>query len=135
MWVRSKQRDLQAEHRPPAIRARISSGEHVSPLADAVLGAVDGVVTTFAVVAGSTGGELPLPVIMILGMANDIWTTNDVGMLKGLIQTGNGLGAWKGHLCRNPFGITQAFIASGTTARLLPETILGRPSVAPGQVF
>jgi len=28
------------------------------------------VVTTFAVVAGSTGGELPLAVVMILGMAN-----------------------------------------------------------------
>ena len=72
---------------------------------------------------------------MILGMANDIWTTNDVGMLKGLVQTGNGLGAWKGHLCRNLFGIKQAFIASGTTARLLPETLLGQPSVAPGQVL
>ncbi len=71
---------------------------------------------------------------MILGMADDIWTTNDVGMLKGLTQAGNGLGAWKAHLSRNPFDIKTAFIASGTTQRLLPETLLGQPSVPAGQV-
>lgn len=71
---------------------------------------------------------------MILGRANDIWTTNDVGMLKGLVQSGNGLGSWKASLCRNPFNIKPAFIGSGSTARLLGETILGRPSVPAGQV-
>lgn len=71
---------------------------------------------------------------MILGMADDIWTTNDVGMLKGLVQAGSDLGPWKEHLRRNPFDIKPAFIASGTTARLLPQTILGRPSVPAGQV-
>ena len=71
---------------------------------------------------------------MILGRANDIWTTNDVGMLKGLVQSGSGLGPWKASLCRNPFNIKPAFIASGSTGRLLPETILGRPSVPAGQV-
>lgn len=72
---------------------------------------------------------------MILGMANDIWTTNDVGMLKGLVQSGGKLGAWKEYLRRNPFDIKPAFIASGTTARLLPETTLGRPSIPAGQVI
>jgi NAD(P)H-nitrite reductase large subunit len=71
---------------------------------------------------------------MILGRANDIWTTNDVGMLKGLVQSGSGLGPWKASLCRNPFNIKSAFMASGSTGRLLPETILGRPSVPAGQV-
>ena len=71
---------------------------------------------------------------MILGMADDIWTTNDVGMLKGLTQAGNGLGAWKSHLSRNPFDVKSAFVASGTTARLLPQTILGRPSLPAGLV-
>jgi hypothetical protein len=55
-------------------------------------------------------------------------------MLKGLVQSGGHLGAWKEHLCRNPFDIKPAFIASGTTARLLPETTLGKPSVPGGQV-
>ncbi len=68
---------------------------------------------------------------IIIGQAGDIWTTNDVGMLKGLVQTGVRLGAWKEHLRRNPFDVKPAFIASRTTARLLPETILGRPSCAP----
>jgi NAD(P)H-nitrite reductase large subunit len=66
---------------------------------------------------------------MILGRADDIWTTNDMGMLKGLVQSDGRLGVWKEHLRRNPFDIKPAFIASGTTARLLAETILGRPSV------
>lgn len=69
---------------------------------------------------------------MILGRADDIWTTNDVGMLKGLVHSGARLGAWKPHLRRNPFDIKPAFVGSGLTARLLPDTILGRPSVPAG---
>jgi len=65
---------------------------------------------------------------LIAGKADDIWTTNDVGMLKGLVQSGSDIGRWKEHLRRNPFDIKPAFIASGATARLLPETILGRPA-------
>jgi NAD(P)H-nitrite reductase large subunit len=69
---------------------------------------------------------------IILGPSSDIWTTNDVGMLKGLVQTGVSLGPWKAHLEKNPFDIKPAFIASHTTGTLLPETVLGRPSKAPG---
>jgi hypothetical protein len=50
-------------------------------------------------------------------------------MLKGLVQAGTRLGAWKEHLRRNPFDIKKAFLASRATAQLLPQTILGRPSV------
>jgi NAD(P)H-nitrite reductase large subunit len=71
---------------------------------------------------------------MLLGRADDVWTTNDVGMLKGLVQTGAALGRFKAHLHRNPFDVKTAFVASGTTARLLPETVLGRPSVPPAIV-
>jgi len=69
---------------------------------------------------------------IILGPSSDIWTTNDVGMLKGLVQSGVSLGSWKAHLQTNPFDIKPAFIASRTTGTLLPETVLGRPSKAPG---
>jgi NAD(P)H-nitrite reductase large subunit len=69
---------------------------------------------------------------IIMGPSSDIWTTNDVGMLKGLVQTGVHLGRWKDHLAKNPFDIKPAFIASRTTGALLPETVLGRPSKAPG---
>jgi NAD(P)H-nitrite reductase large subunit len=69
---------------------------------------------------------------IILGPSSDIWTTNDVGMLKGLVQTQMTLGRYKDYLKRNPFDLKPAYIASKTTGRLLPETVLGRPSKAPG---
>ncbi|HXH08627.1 MAG TPA: FAD-dependent oxidoreductase [Alphaproteobacteria bacterium] len=66
---------------------------------------------------------------IILGPSRDVWTTNDIGMLKGLVQAGSGLGQWKELLRRNPFDVKKAFLASRTTAQLLPQKILGRPSV------
>jgi NAD(P)H-nitrite reductase large subunit len=69
---------------------------------------------------------------IILGPSSDIWTTNDVGMLKGLVQSGVSLGPWRAHLAKNPFDIKPAYIASRATGTLLPETVLGRPSKAPG---
>ena len=69
---------------------------------------------------------------IIIGRSNDIWTTNDVGMLKGLVQSGVSLARFKDYLKTNPFDIKTAFIASKTTSTLLPETVLGRPSKAPG---
>ena len=68
---------------------------------------------------------------LILGPADDVWTTNDVGMLKGLVQSGGPLGSWKARLTQNPFDVKSAYIATRTTARLLPQTVLGRPSTAP----
>jgi NAD(P)H-nitrite reductase large subunit len=70
---------------------------------------------------------------MIIGPSEELWTTNDIGMLKGLVQSGVSLGPWKEHLHRNPFDLKPAFIALLTTARLLPQTILGRPSLTPGR--
>ncbi len=69
---------------------------------------------------------------IILGPSSDIWTTNDVGMLKGLVQSGVSLGRFKDHLRGRPFDVKTAFIASKTTSTLLPETVLGRASKAPG---
>ena len=69
---------------------------------------------------------------IIIGRSNDIWTTNDVGMLKGLVQSGQPLGRYKEHLRHNPFDVKTVFIAAKTTSALLPVTVLGRPSMAPG---
>jgi NAD(P)H-nitrite reductase large subunit len=71
---------------------------------------------------------------IILGVSTDLWTTNDVGMLKGLVQSGSGLGVWKEILHRNPFDIKKVFLASRTTAQLLPQKILARPSIPAGRV-
>lgn len=59
-----------AAHRPEAIRRRLHEATHHDYLADAVLGGIDGCVTTFAVVAGATGGALSPLVVIILGFAN-----------------------------------------------------------------
>ena len=75
------------------------------------------------------GGRLTGAVIC--GPAADIWTTNDVGMLKGLVSSGVDLTAWKAHLHANPFDVKPAFLATRAVTRLLPETILGRPSRSP----
>ena len=68
---------------------------------------------------------------MILGPSGDIWTTNDVGMLKGLVQSGVSLGPWKEQLRRNPFDVKRAYVASHATRQLLPQTVLGRPPLPP----
>src|SRR6266481_7555571 len=75
------------------------------------------------------GGRLTGAVIC--GPAEAVWTPNDVGMLKGLVSSGVDLSTWKAHLKANPFDVKPAFIALHTTSRLLPETILGRPSQSP----
>jgi VIT1/CCC1 family predicted Fe2+/Mn2+ transporter len=65
-----QERDLREEHRPEQIGRRLSRPGGHSALGDAVLGGVDGIVTTFAVVAGCAGGRLPTAIVIILGLAN-----------------------------------------------------------------
>lgn len=61
---------LAAEHRPEAVRRRLSKRNGQSYLGDAVLGGIDGCVTTFAVVAGAVGGGFSGLVVIVLGFAN-----------------------------------------------------------------
>ena len=63
-------RRSEAGHTPEAIRARLRSPAPPSLIRDAVLGAIDGCVTTFAVVAGATGGNVSERIILILGFSN-----------------------------------------------------------------
>src|SRR5215217_9053711 len=51
-----RRRRLEAEHRPQEVRRRLSERRRQSYLGDAILGGIDGCVTTFAVVAGTVGG-------------------------------------------------------------------------------
>lgn len=61
---------LRHQHSPEAISARLSDSPQQSYLRDFVYGAVDGTVTTFAVVSGVVGADLPSKTIIILGVAN-----------------------------------------------------------------
>ncbi|MCA9395384.1 MAG: VIT1/CCC1 transporter family protein [Candidatus Omnitrophica bacterium] len=62
--------DLKTLHSPAAIRERLEAGVTHSYLKDFVYGAIDGAVTTFAVVSGVAGAGLSSSVIIILGLAN-----------------------------------------------------------------
>lgn len=64
------ERELRRQHRPSEIRRRLSARPGPTYLGDAVLGGVDGCVTTFAIVAGAAGGGLPDRAIVVLGFAN-----------------------------------------------------------------
>lgn len=57
------------DHSAEGIAARIGSVNH-NYLRDWIYGGIDGSVTTFAVVAGVVGANLPIPIILILGFAN-----------------------------------------------------------------
>jgi vacuolar iron transporter family protein len=61
---------LQADHTSEAISARLQRGVRHSYLRDFIYGAVDGAVTTFAVVAGVVGADLRIGIIIVLGAAN-----------------------------------------------------------------
>ena len=61
---------LRQEHTSEAIQDRIQRGQEHSYLRDGVLGGIDGAVTTFAVVCGVVGGQLPGTVVILLGFAN-----------------------------------------------------------------
>jgi VIT1/CCC1 family predicted Fe2+/Mn2+ transporter len=61
---------LRAQHTPEAIRSRLARRPPQSYLRDLVYGAVDGIVTTFAVVAGAAGAGLAARIVIILGAAN-----------------------------------------------------------------
>jgi VIT1/CCC1 family predicted Fe2+/Mn2+ transporter len=61
---------LEAEHVPKLIAERLDACRKHNYLGDAVLGAVDGCVTTFAVVAGAVGAGFPRIVVIVLGFAN-----------------------------------------------------------------
>ncbi len=57
-------------HSQAEIEQRIGEAKKPSHLRDVIYGAIDGAVTTFAIVAGVVGAELSTKVIIALGIAN-----------------------------------------------------------------
>ena len=61
---------LLAEHEPDAVARRLAAAGKPQLLPDAVLGGIDGCITTFAIVTGSVGAGFAPHVSVILGVAN-----------------------------------------------------------------
>src|SRR6188474_3262182 len=57
-------------HTPAGVRRRLEQAPRPSHLRDLIYGAIDGTVTTFAVVAGVQGARLEASIVIILGFAN-----------------------------------------------------------------
>ena len=62
--------ELEHDHTPASIAARLAEPVKPSYLRDWVLGGIDGAVTTFAIVAGVAGAGLSYTIVIILGVAN-----------------------------------------------------------------
>lgn len=77
---------LRRQHRPEAVARALAESRERSYLRDGVYGAMDGIVTTFAVVAGAHGAELSSGVALVLGAANLLADGFSMGL-------GNALGA------------------------------------------
>jgi VIT1/CCC1 family predicted Fe2+/Mn2+ transporter len=68
--VRSEKHRLEQEHTEQRIRDRLQKDNESGYLPDFIYGAIDGTVTTFAVVSGVAGASLSSDIVIILGFAN-----------------------------------------------------------------
>ena len=65
-----QQTTLNYEHTPEAIHLRLSRSPKYQNVSDAILGGIDGCVTTFAIISGAIGAGFSSSVALILGFAN-----------------------------------------------------------------
>ena len=61
---------LEHSHHEEDIAKRLAGDPPVSYLRDWIYGGIDGTITTFAIVAGVVGADMPGAVVLVLGMAN-----------------------------------------------------------------
>ncbi len=122
-------------HSPEEIRTRLAAGPEASYVQEWVYGGIDGVVTTFAIVAGVTGANLSPFIVVILGLANLVGdgfsmaagaftaarTSRDNRERLRLVE--------EDHIDRNPEGereeIRQIFAAKGNSGEDLEQVVAG----------
>ncbi|PMR71396.1 VIT1/CCC1 transporter family protein [Halomonas heilongjiangensis] len=66
----SRRDPLDHDHHPEAIRRRLNTPQRAETVPDAILGGIDGCVTTFAVVSAAFGAGFSASVALVLGFAN-----------------------------------------------------------------
>ena len=129
----NKPSELEAEHTAEAIARRLAAANTHSYLGDVVLGAVDGTVTTFAVVCGVAGAGLSTGVAIVLGLANiladgfSMAVSNYLRADSDRQLVARARKTEERHIAEHPEGereeIRQIFHAKGFSGELLEETV------------
>lgn len=114
-------------------------------LGDLVYGANDGIITTFAVVAGVTGASLPARTVLILGFANLLADGFSMGASNVLsirsdeaVRASDGLDVEEPYAMRHGLATFLAFILAGAVplaAYLYPGAIDSRFPIAAALTF
>ena len=124
---------LEHGHSPKEIQQRLNKEQSKSFLKDFVYGAMDGIVTTFAVVAGVIGASLETRTILILGFSNivadgfSMAASNYMGT-KSEVEESKMISQYEEHQIEtNPKGeteeIRQIFINKGFTGEMLEKAV------------
>ncbi len=124
---------LHEQHTPEAIAARLSASTDHSYLGDAILGAIDGTVTTFAIVAGARGAELSPGIALVLGFANvladgfSMAVSNYLKAKADLQVVAHARRVEESHIERIPDGereeIRQIFLRKGFEGKVLDAAV------------
>ncbi len=61
---------------------------------------------------------------ILTGPSGDVSNLNDMGMIKGIIQTQTAMGHWKQYLREHPLDIRRPYLATGVAHALLNTTLL-----------
>jgi VIT1/CCC1 family predicted Fe2+/Mn2+ transporter len=124
---------LEHNHSREDIQERLARDPHGNYLRDWIYGGIDGTITTFAIVAGVVGADMPGSVVLVLGLANLIadgfamGAGNYAGTKAELDDYGRLLAIERKHIALVPSGereeIRQIFALKGFSGAELERVV------------